>query len=321
MNSPELGLLERRLLFVTGKGGVGKTSVSAALATLAATRGKRVLVVQVDAEGGLQGVLECGAIAYEPIEVSANLWAMSVDTEAALREYIKRQLRLPIVTRLGPLARSLDFVANAAPGVKELLVIGKIMWEIREKSYDLVVVDSSASGHVVSQLSAPNAVNELVQVGRIREQTQWMIDLLADPAVTGAVIVTTPEEMPVTEAIELLARLESETDVEVAAIVVNKVLPELFGRGEQAVFDVLNSDQGRLLLAQVVGADPEAILDGADLAGRLRRSRGKHLERLRSGIDPEVPMIFLPQLFSASHGIRSTRELADAFDDEIGEGR
>ena len=320
MNSPELGLLERRLLFVTGKGGVGKTSVSAALATLAATRGKRVLVVQVDAEGGLQGVLECGAIAYEPIEVSANLWAMSVDTEAALREYIKRQLRLPIVTRLGPLARSLDFVANAAPGVKELLVIGKIMWEIREKSYDLVVVDSSASGHVVSQLSAPNAVNELVQVGRIREQTQWMIDLLADPAVTGAVIVTTPEEMPVTEAIELLARLESETDVEVAAIVVNKVLPELFGRGEQAVFDVLNSEQGRLLLAQVVGADPEAILDGADLAGRLRRSRGKHLERLRSGIDTDVPMIFLPQLFSASHGIRSTRELADAFDDEIAEG-
>lgn len=320
MNSPELGLLERRLLFVTGKGGVGKTSVSAALATLAASRGKRVLVVQVDAEGGLQGVLECGAIAYEPIEVSANLWAMSVDTEAALREYIKRQLRLPIVTRLGPLARSLDFVANAAPGVKELLVIGKIMWEIREKSYDLVVVDSSASGHVVSQLSAPNAVNELVQVGRIREQTQWMIDLLADPAVTGAVIVTTPEEMPVTEAIELLARLESETDVEVAAIVVNKVLPELFGRGEQAVFDVLNSEQGRLLLAQVVGADPEAILDGADLAGRLRRSRGKHLERLRSGIDTDVPMIFLPQLFSASHGIRSTRELADAFDDEIAEG-
>jgi anion-transporting ArsA/GET3 family ATPase len=320
MNSPELGLLERRLLFVTGKGGVGKTSVSASLATLAASRGKRVLVVQVDAEGGLQGVLECGPIAYDPIEVSTNLWAMSVDTEEALREYIKRQLRLPIVTRLGPLARSLDFVANAAPGVKELLVIGKIMWEIREKSYDLVVVDSSASGHVVSQLSAPNAVNELVQVGRIREQTQWMIDLLADPAVTGAVIVTTPEEMPVTEAIELLARLESETDVEIAAIVVNKVLPELFGRGEQAVFDMLNSVEGRLLLAKVVGADPEAILDGADLAGRLRRSRGKHLERLRSGIDTDVPMIFLPQLFSASHGIRSTRELADAFDDEIGEG-
>ncbi|CAB4597612.1 unannotated protein [freshwater metagenome] len=319
MDTPELGLLEHRLLFVTGKGGVGKTSVSAALAMLAASRGKRVLVVQVDAEGGLPGVLESGPIAYDPIEVSPNLWAMSVDTEEALREYIRRQLRLPIITRLGPLARSFDFVANAAPGVKELLVIGKIMWEIREKSYDLVVVDSSASGHVVSQLSAPNAVNELVQVGRIREQTQWMIDLLADPVVTGAVIVTTPEEMPVTEAIELLDRLESETDVNVAAIVVNKVLPELFGRGEQEVFDALNSVEGRRAFAQVLGDDPAALLDGADLASRLRRSRGKHLERLRSGIPGDRPMIFLPQLFSASHGIRSTRELAEAFDDEIGE--
>lgn len=319
MDTPELGLLEHRLLFVTGKGGVGKTSVSAALAMLAASRGKRVLVVQVDAEGGLPGVLESGPIAYDPIEVSPNLWAMSVDTEEALREYIRRQLRLPIITRLGPLARSFDFVANAAPGVKELLVIGKIMWEIREKSYDLVVVDSSASGHVVSQLSAPNAVNELVQVGRIREQTQWMIDLLADPVVTGAVIVTTPEEMPVTEAIELLDRLESETDVNVAAIVVNKVLPELFGRGEQEVFDALNSVEGRRAFAQVVGDDPAALLDGADLASRLRRSRGKHLERLRSEIPGDRPMIFLPQLFSASHGIRSTRELAEAFDDEIGE--
>lgn len=319
MDTPELGLLEHRLLFVTGKGGVGKTSVSAALAMLGASRGKRVLVVQVDGEGGLPEVLESGPIAYDPVEVSPNLWAMSVDTEEALREYIRRQLRLPIITRLGPLARSFDFVANAAPGVKELLVIGKIMWEIREKSYDLVVVDSSASGHVVSQLSAPNAVNELVQVGRIREQTQWMIDLLADPVVTGAVIVTTPEEMPVTEAIELLGRLESETDVNVAAVVVNKVLPELFGRGEQQVFDALNSVEGRRAFAQVVGDDPAALLDGADLASRLRRSRGKHLERLRSEIPGDRPMIFLPQLFSASHGIRSTRELAEAFDDEIGE--
>ena len=136
-------------------------------------------------------------------------------------------------------------MANAAPGVKEILTVGKLVWEVRERNYDLVVVDSVASGHIVGQLSAPKGISELVQVGMVRNQTQWMLDILEDPVQTGVVIVSAPEEMPVNETIELADRLAEETDVDLAAVVVNRVLPELFGRGEEEIFERLRDARAR----------------------------------------------------------------------------
>ena len=164
-----------------------------------------------------------------------GIYAMQMDTEASLREYLKVQARVPVFGRIGPLARAFDFVATAAPGVKEILTVGKVTWEARQRNYDLVVVDASPTGHIVGQLEAPHAINELVQVGMVRQQTGWLIEVLSDPARTGLVIVTTPEEMPVNETIELSARIEQETSVNLAAIIVNRVLPELFGRGEEEI--------------------------------------------------------------------------------------
>ena len=314
----DLELLERRLLFVTGKGGVGKTSGAAALGLLAAGRGQRTLLVEIDAKGSLADVLESRPTSFQPHEVAPGLFAMSMDTEESLREYLKLQLRIPLLARIGPLAKSLDFVATAAPGVKEILTVGKIAWEVRERHYDLVVVDASATGHVVGQLAAPEAINELVHVGRVRDQTRWMLDLLSDPQVTGAVVVATPEEMPVTETLELVERLESETRVPLAAVVVNKVLPELFGRGEQEVFDHLCEPGPRAELASVVAGPVDPVLDGADLAVRLRRSRAEHITRLRTELPRSLPLLYVPYLFTRAHGMRTTHNLADALGAELG---
>jgi len=310
-------LLDRRLLFVTGKGGVGKTTVAAALGLVAAREGRRTLVCEVDAKGNLADFYEMPQPGFEAREVQPNLSVMSMDTEESLKEYLSLQLKIPLLARLGPLARTFDFLANAAPGVKEILTVGKLTWEVRERHYDLVVVDAPATGHIVGQLRAPQAINELVQVGLVRDQTGWMMDILGDPAQTGVVIVASPEEMPVTESLELIDTLREDTNVDVASIVVNRVLPELFGRNEEDVFERLREPEHERELAGVVTGPVEPVLDAARLAVTLRRTRAGHLARLRAGVDPTLPILYVPELFSRGHGLRATNQVAEALGSEL----
>jgi anion-transporting ArsA/GET3 family ATPase len=313
-----LSLLDRKLIFVTGKGGVGKTTVSAALALLAAERGLRTLVCEVDAKGNLADFYESGPTRFEEREIQPNLWAMSMDTEASLKQYLSLQLKLPLVSRIGPLAHMFDFVATAAPGVKEIVTVGKLVWEVKERHYDLVVVDAAPTGHIVGQLAAPQSINQLVQVGLVRQQTGWMLEILGDPSMTGLVIVATPEEMPVHETIDLAHRIETETNVDLAAIVVNRVLPELFGRGEEEVFDRLDQPGATAILDELLGGPVQPLFDGARMAVTLRRTRTEHLEKLRANVPTSVPMLYVPYLFVRSHGLRSTRMVAQALSAELG---
>ncbi|HET6963542.1 MAG TPA: ArsA-related P-loop ATPase [Acidimicrobiales bacterium] len=314
-------LLDRKLVFVTGKGGVGKTTIAAALAWLAADRGKRTLVCEIDAKGDLASFYETGPIRFEEREVAPRLWAMSMDTEASLKQYLSLQLKIPLVAKVGPLAKMFDFVASAAPGVREIVTVGKLCWEVRERHYDLVVVDASASGHIVSQLAAPQAINQLVQVGLVRQQTGWMLEILGDPATTGLVVVATPAEMPVSETLDLTARVRRETNVDLAAVVVNRVLPELFGRGEEEVFEQIaagTDKASRHVLEERLGGSVTPLLDAARLTVTMRRGRTEHLERLREAIDPGIPMLYMPYLFFRNHGLRATHQIADALSAELG---
>ncbi|MGD0255383.1 MAG: ArsA family ATPase [Acidimicrobiales bacterium] len=311
-------LLDRRLLFVTGKGGVGKTTVAAALALFASEHGRRTLVCESDARGDIAAYFETGPTGFSARELLPDLWAMSMNTEASLREYLRLSLRIPVIGRIGPLAKAFDFVATAAPGVREVLIVGKFCYEVRERHYDLVVVDASATGHIVGQLSAPQTINELVKVGLIRSQTGWMLDILSDPARTGLVAVTTPEEMPVNETMELAARVKEETTVELASVVVNRVLPELFGRTEEEIFEQLCHKELTAELGRLAGGEARTVLEAARLAVTLRRTRAGHLERLRSGIDAKVPMLYLPFLFTRFHGLRTIRQVARSLGEELG---
>jgi anion-transporting ArsA/GET3 family ATPase len=314
------GLLDRRLLFFTGKGGVGKSTVTAATALLAAEHGKRVLLVEVDAKNNLTALFEHAPVGFEPRPVHPGIFAMQMDTEASLREYLKVQARVPVFGRIGPLARAFDFVATAAPGVKEILTVGKVVWELRESlegraDWDLIVVDAAATGHVISQLDAPRAIQDLVQMGPVRSQTDWMVELLSDPALTALNIVTAPEEMPVNESIELVAKARAELDVPLGVVIVNRVLPELFTHADESVFDALRSPEASAVLAERAGAGTTAVLDAARLAVSMRRSRSVHLAHLREQVD--LPLLLLPYLFVRDHGLRVTHMVADALGQEL----
>ncbi len=308
-------LLDRQLIFVTGKGGVGKTSVAAALGYLAAGAGKHTLVCEMDAKGALAAAFDVTDLQFTPRAVGEQLEAMAMNTEDALREYLKVAVRVPLVGRIGPLARTFDFVADAAPGVKEILGVGKLAYEVRERHYDLVVVDAVATGHIVAQVAAPQVIGDLIQVGMVREQTRWMLDILEDPARTGVVVVTTPEEMPVAETVELLDRFASETQVDVAAIVANRVLPALFDREESAVVAGLGEfDQ---LLVDAAGPAIRDVVRAAQLTEARRVVGSRHLERLRTAVPSGLPILYVPELFTRATGRRVVALVAASLGDEL----
>lgn len=306
-------LLSRRLLFVTGKGGVGKTTVAAALALLAAERGSRVLVCEMDAKGSLAAAYDQPPFTFEPRRVpgAGELSGMAMNTEDSLREYLRLFVRIPFVGRIGPLARTFDFVADAAPGVKEILSLGKLCYEVRERHYDLVVVDAEASGHIVSQIDAPRAITDLVKVGLIRDQTRWMLELLDDPIVTGLTVVTTPEEMPVSETVELVERVRGETQVDIAAVIVNRMLPEVLDRRGREVLQRLARPNATALLAEAAGPKAATVLDATRLAVARSELAAAHVARLASRLPPGIPLMPVPELFTRATGRRAVQQVAE----------
>ena len=270
----------------------------------------------MDAKGALSRAFDVGSLEFEPTTVAPNLSAMTMNTEDSLREYLRLFVKIPLLGRIGPLAKTFDFVADAAPGVKEILAVGKLCYEVRERNYDLVIVDAEASGHIVSQIGAPRVIRDLVQVGLVRDQTQWMLDILDDPSRTGVVVVTTPEEMPVTETIELLARLADETGVHPSAVIANRVLPALFNRREQAIVDRL--DEALPVLVDAIGPAAPTVLQAARLTEARRSTGAGHLDRLRDSLgDDGLPIITVPELFARSSGPRVVTLVADTLDDEL----
>jgi anion-transporting ArsA/GET3 family ATPase len=314
------GILERHLLLITGKGGVGKTTLAAALAMLFAKRGKRVLVCAMERGEDLALALEAPPLKYRPRELAPGLFAMEMDTEAALREYLVVQAHLPPIGRIGAVAEAFDFLASAAPGVREILTIGKLCYEVKEKNFDLVIVDAAASGHFIGHLAAPVGMRELAGIGAIGDQTQWILDILEDASRTGVVVVTTPEETPVIEALELCEQLENVTSVPLAGVVANRVLPELFGRRDVALFDRLVNEQRTAAIGASLGIETAALaklVDAAGLSVQLRATGVEHLDRLRAGLGASTPLVLLPMQFSVAEGLELTRELADARLEEL----
>ncbi len=216
-----------RLVLVTGKGGVGKSAVAAATALLAHREGAKVLALSmVGTGGGLASHTGAGALTFEPVEVFPGLHALTVDRSRALIEYLRVQVGLPPFATLPPVIRAFDALAAAAPAVREIVTIGKVLWEVRRGEWDVVVADGPPTGQIGSFLRAPTSIKELVTGGRVAEQAAWMADVLLSDDTTLR-IVTLPEELPMSETREMLDWLEANKVVTRIEVVANRVLPRL----------------------------------------------------------------------------------------------
>ena len=220
-------MLEKRLVLVSGKGGVGKSAVSAGLALHAQRRGLRVLAMEMGSPGGLSAHFGTGPLEFEPVELKPGLHAMQMVRSDALLEYLSIQLGMRGLNRFGPLARAFDALATTAPGIREIITIGKAIWEVREDRWDVVIADAPPTGQIGSYLRAPVTISELVPAGRIRVQAEVMREILHDPSLTGLVMVSLPEELPVTETEETMSWLTKEDLVAPPTIIANRVLEEL----------------------------------------------------------------------------------------------
>lgn len=217
-------MLDKRLVIVSGKGGVGKSAVASGLALLAQRNGLRVLAMEMESGGGLSAHFGTGPLGFDPKEVRPGLHAMQMVRSEALLEYLSLQLRLPGVGRFGAFARAFDALATAAPAVREIVTVGKILWEVKEDRWDMVIVDAPPTGQIASYLRAPTSISELVATGRIRIQADWMAETLRDPDVTSFVLVTLAEELPTTETLETMKWVEATGAVGAPTVITNRLL-------------------------------------------------------------------------------------------------
>src|SRR4051812_44640506 len=272
-------LLDRHLIYVTGKGGVGKTTVAAALAMAACARGKRAIVCELAEQQHMSRLFESVGHDRE-VRLADDLYAISIDPQHALEEWLGKQgggAALKVLTR----SQAFQYFVAAAPGAKELITISKV-WEIAQgtrwtksnRTYDTVIVDAPASGHGLAMLSTPGTFGDIARVGPIQRQAYKVRDMLRDRARTGYVAVALPEEMPVTETLELQDRLVDAVGADLDAIVVNGLYPERFNGAEAARLRELAASNGHR------PDQTAAVLAAAASADRAASQR-QHLRRLR----------------------------------------
>ncbi len=183
--------------------------------------------MEMGSPGGLSAHFGTGALAFQPREVRPGLHAMQMVRSDALLEYLSIQLNIKGVSGFGPFARAFDALATTAPGIREIITIGKAIWEVKEDRWDIVIADAPPTGQIGSYVRAPLTIAELVPGGKVRAQADMMRDILANEEMTEMVLVTIPEELPTTETVEALEWLESEKVVTTPKVIANRILTEL----------------------------------------------------------------------------------------------
>ncbi len=289
---------------MAGKGGVGKTTVGAAIAFAAASSGCDVLLIELEGYSSLDH-LGAESLSHDPQPVAQELLAdgggtlkvMQLRPDEALADYLDRSGMGPII---GMFSRTgaVEVVVAAAPGLRDLVTLGEIRRLEQSGAADLIVVDAPASGHALSFLTSAAGMADSASGGPIREQADQVLDMLSDESRCRVILVTLPEETPVSEVVETAFRIEDEVGAQLGPVVVNGLWPELEGLAEAA---------------ERASADPG---DEADLAAarfRLIRTADQHTQVERLAAELPLPQIHLPQLFTAAVDLDDIADLAGVF--------
>jgi anion-transporting ArsA/GET3 family ATPase len=294
------------LIFVTGKGGVGKTTVSVALGLRAAAEGKRAIVCEVASQENASRIFDHAEVGFHEVQMEENLWSISIDPDESMREYVLLQLKVRAMRDMLFRSRIFNYLAAATPGLKELVTIGKI-WELAQldrkvkqgRKYDLVIVDAPATGHGIGFLQTPRTFAAIARVGPIHSQAQQLDRLITDHQHTGTAIVALPEEMPVNESAALERDLRDDVGVSVDRVYMNGLYPQRFSKEEAERLAELSSERngGARAAARAAVSEHE----------RARAQRAQ-LARLRRRV--EAPVKALPFLFEPELGVEAARRLA-----------
>ena len=305
-----------RLVIVAGKGGVGKTTVSATLARAAAARGLSSLIIEVEGKSGLASMYGSPAFSYEEVTLAAAdeatgraaVRARTLTPDEALLEYLEGSGMGRISRRLTSTG-ALDMVSTAVPGIRDILVLGKIKQMERAGLADVLILDAPAAGHAISFLQSASGLVDAVRLGPINSQAKDVLELLGDPARCQVVLVTLPEETPVNELVETAYQLEDRVGVSLGPVVVNGCYPALPGlttapsKAAQAAGTTLLRGEATTLSA----------------AAAFRRERmalqAEQVQRLSDALP--LPQLRLPYLFDAELGPDQLDLLAAALLDGV----
>lgn len=304
------GLLDRSVLLVTGKGGVGKSTVAASLARLAARRGKQVLLLELESVSRVGPLFGLPAVGPEPTKAGPNLWVSCLHASDSLRFFATSQLKVASLVNLALRNKSVESFFQAVPAMKPILFMFQL-WRTEvdhgrtgDRRWDLIVCDLPTSGFVVGMYAIPQTLSHVFRLGPLAGYGQGMREMLADPARTGLVLVTLPEELPVVETLELRESLRQRHGVEAAAVVLNGAMPQAMSAEDlaEARATLQDSDQAAWLWA-----------------AELLQGRHARAQAMRTRLEAELPgrVLTLPFLFRRHMPLAAIDELASAL---AGEG-
>jgi anion-transporting ArsA/GET3 family ATPase len=298
----------RRFLIVTGKGGVGKTTTTAALALALAKQGRRVLVAATDDQERLSSLFQVAPLTSDLRPIAPNLHGVKLVPEDSMREYGSLKLRSRAVFSAVFNRRVVQQFLAGVPGLSEWAILGKAWYHSCELDhsgsprFDVVLFDAPATGHALDMLRVPIVIEEVAPAGILRRDAEQALQLLRDPAHTGVMVVALPEDLPTTETLELVGALRNELHLPLAKLVINSVVNPLFTPAER-------NELAKFADLEPTGAGDEALVVGA--ARAIRESHQEECIGRLAGLG--LPRITLPFLAGRAATAQAVAGLAEAF--------